>query len=82
MVPSTFVAIDALPLTLNGKVNRRALLPAPNRVNSDLEATFVAANTPIEEMLAGIWAQILRVEQVGIHENFFDLGGILYLLLS
>jgi amino acid adenylation domain-containing protein len=74
MVPSAFVVMDALPLTPNGKVDRRAL-PTPNEVNSDREKTFVAANTPIEEMLTGIWAQILGLDRVGIHDNFFELGG-------
>ncbi|NJK50529.1 amino acid adenylation domain-containing protein [Candidatus Gracilibacteria bacterium] len=74
MVPSAFVMMDALPLTPNGKVDRRAL-PAPDEINTHLEATFVAANTLVEEMLAGIWAQILGLEQVSIHDNFFDLGG-------
>jgi amino acid adenylation domain-containing protein len=74
MVPSAFVVMDALPLTPNGKVDRRAL-PTPKEVNSDREKTFVAANTPIEEMLTGIWAQILGIDRVGIHDNFFELGG-------
>ncbi len=74
MVPSTFVSLDALPLTPNGKVDRRAL-PAPDAARPELEGVFVAPRTPVEEMLAGQWAQLLGVEQVGIHDNFFDLGG-------
>jgi amino acid adenylation domain-containing protein len=71
MVPSSFVFLDSLPLTPNGKVNRLAL-PSPQLHRSD---KFVAPRTPIEEMLAHIWASVLKVEQVGIHDNFFELGG-------
>ena len=73
MIPSGFMVLEALPLNPNGKVDRRAL-PVPEIRPADLP-TFVAPRTPIEEMLAGIWANILRVEQVGIHDNFFELGG-------
>ncbi|MEJ1929745.1 amino acid adenylation domain-containing protein [Nostoc sp. NIES-2111] len=72
MVPSAFVILDSLPLTPNGKIDRRAL-PAPD-LQSKL-SDYVAPRTPIEEMLAQIWAQILKLEQVGIHDNFFELGG-------
>jgi len=74
MVPSTFVALQALPLTPNGKVDRRAL-PPPSPVRPDLDTPFMAPRTPIEEELAQIWAETLSVDQVGIHDNFFDLGG-------
>jgi amino acid adenylation domain-containing protein len=73
MVPSAFVVLEAFPLTPSGKVNRRAL-PVPEIRPADLP-TFVAPRTPIEEMLASIWANILRVDEVGIHDNFFTLGG-------
>ena len=73
MVPSAFVVLEALPVTPSGKVDRRAL-PAPEIRPADLP-TFVAPRTPIEETLANIWANILRVEEVGIHDNFFTLGG-------
>jgi len=73
MIPSSFVVLEALPLNPNGKVDRRTL-PVPEIRPADLP-TFVAPRTPIEEMLANIWANILRVEQVGIHDNFFELGG-------
>jgi amino acid adenylation domain-containing protein/non-ribosomal peptide synthase protein (TIGR01720 family) len=73
MIPSGFVVLEALPLNPNGKVDRRAL-PVPEIRPADL-STFVAPRTPIEEMLASIWANILRVEEVGIHDNFFELGG-------
>ncbi len=73
MIPSSFVVLEALPLSPNGKVDRRAL-PVPEICPADLP-TFVAPRTPIEEMLASIWANILRVEFVGIYDNFFTLGG-------
>ena len=73
MVPSSFVFLDSLPLTPNGKVNRRAL-PSPE-LDRELLDKYVAPRTPIEEMLAQIWASVLKVEQVGIHDNFFELGG-------
>jgi amino acid adenylation domain-containing protein len=74
MVPSAFVMLDSLPLTPNGKVDRRAL-PAPDRTRVGSEKTFTSPRTPVEEVLAGIWAQVLDIEPVGIHDNFFELGG-------
>ena len=72
MMPSAFVTLEGLPLTPNGKVDRKAL-PAPERMVS--EAAYVSPRTPTEEILAGIWAEVLKVERVGVHENFFELGG-------
>jgi amino acid adenylation domain-containing protein len=74
MVPSAFVRMDVLPLTPNGKVDRRAL-PEPDVSREALESPYVAPRTPTEETLAGIWKEVLKVEQVGVHDNFFDLGG-------
>lgn len=74
MIPSAFVFLDALPLTPSGKVDRQAL-PMPDRIGPGSEATFVAPRTPIEVTLAGIWAQVLGVDQVSVHDTFFDLGG-------
>jgi amino acid adenylation domain-containing protein len=73
MVPSALVVLDKLPLTANGKVDRKAL-PAPEGRPEGMEE-YVAPRTPTEEVLAGIWAEVLRVERVGIHEDFFELGG-------
>jgi amino acid adenylation domain-containing protein len=72
MVPSAFVFLDALPLTPNGKLDRRAL-PAPDFAPA--EERYVAPRTPAEEVLAGIWAEALRLERVGVTESFFELGG-------
>jgi amino acid adenylation domain-containing protein len=74
MIPPAFLFLDALPLTPNGKVDRRAL-PAPDQSRPDLEGAFQGPRNPVEETLAGIWAQVLGLERVGIHDNFFDLGG-------
>ncbi|HEV3050065.1 MAG TPA: amino acid adenylation domain-containing protein, partial [Longimicrobium sp.] len=72
MVPSAVVMLESLPLTPSGKVARRAL-PAPEYAAA--EEAYVAPRTPTEEVLAGIWAEVLRLERVGAEESFFDLGG-------
>jgi amino acid adenylation domain-containing protein len=74
MVPSAWVFLDALPLNPNGKIDRKAL-PAPETTREDLGTEYVAPRTPTEELLAQIWAEVLKVERVGIHDNFFALGG-------
>ena len=76
MVPSVFVNLESLPLTPNGKVDRKAL-PAPSQARADLRAQYVAPRTPLEEELADVCAQVLGLsaEQVGVNDNFFDLGG-------
>lgn len=72
MVPAHFIVLDALPLTPNGKVDR-AKLPAPDI--SGLTLGYEAPSTPAEEIVADIWAQVLGLERVGRHDNFFALGG-------
>jgi amino acid adenylation domain-containing protein len=74
MIPSAFVFLESLPLTPNGKVDHQAL-PVPDQVRPGLEEIFMSPRTPMEEMLTEIWADVLRVETIGIHDNFFDLGG-------
>jgi amino acid adenylation domain-containing protein len=74
MVPAALVLLERLPLTANGKVNRREL-PAPDGRRPELAAAYVGPRTVVEEVLVEIWREVLRVEQVGIHDNFFELGG-------
>ena len=74
MIPSAFVILKELPLTPNGKVDREAL-PDADQLRPEIEAGYTAAGTPIEEIIAGIVGQVLKVEQVGVHDNFFDMGG-------
>ena len=74
MVPAFVVILEHIPLTPNGKVDRRSL-PAPDTSRREVEAAFVAPRTPVEEVVAGIWADVLGREQVGVHDNFFDIGG-------
>lgn len=74
MLPSAFVFLDALPLLPSGKVDRRAL-PASNHARPALNTSYVAPRTPIESELARIWAGMLNLQDVGIHDPFLDLGG-------
>ena len=74
MIPASFVLLDALPLTPNDKVDRRAL-PPPDEARPEQTGDFVAPSTPIEELLSRLWAEVLRVESVGVHDDFFTLGG-------
>ncbi|HEY0607598.1 MAG TPA: amino acid adenylation domain-containing protein, partial [Herpetosiphonaceae bacterium] len=74
MIPAVFVTLDALPLNPNGKLDRKAL-PAPESVRVERDESFVAPRTPVEEVIAGIWAALLKQERVGINDTFFALGG-------
>jgi acyl carrier protein len=74
MIPAVFVTLAELPLTANGKLDRKAL-PAPDGSRPVLEREFVAPRSETEELLAEIWSEVLGVSQVGIHDNFFELGG-------
>ncbi len=74
MIPAVFLFLEALPLSPNGKVNR-TVLPAPDTERPDLQITYVAPRTDTEKRLAEIWTQVLGIDRVGVHDNYFDLGG-------
>jgi acyl carrier protein len=74
MVPAVFVALADLPLTTNGKVDRKAL-PAPDGARPVLDESYVAPRSVIEEEVAAIWSEVLKVQRVGVNDSFFDLGG-------
>jgi acyl carrier protein len=74
MLPSTFVIVDSMPLTETGKIDRSAL-PAPEEARPELAQKYIAPRSALEQVLAGIFAEILKVERVGIRDNFFELGG-------
>jgi amino acid adenylation domain-containing protein len=74
MVPSAFVCMDAMPLTRNGKIDLEAL-PAPTNSSLGVSANIIAPSNSTERVLTAIWTEILRLERVGIEDNFFDLGG-------
>ena len=74
MLPSAIVPLESLPLTTNGKVDRRELAAREVRVASG-ERTYVPPRTFTEELLCGVWAEVLGAERVGIDDNFFELGG-------
>jgi amino acid adenylation domain-containing protein len=73
-VPSIFVALDSLPLSANGKVNR-LVLPEPEISRAGVSSEFIAPQNELECQLASIWRDVLRVEQIGLDDNFFELGG-------
>jgi acyl-coenzyme A synthetase/AMP-(fatty) acid ligase/acyl carrier protein len=74
MVPAAFVQVEALPLTANGKLDRRALATLEQRSLVD-ESSFVAPRNEMEERLAAMWSDVLRLQRVGIYDNFFEAGG-------
>ena len=74
MVPTAFVMLDVFPLTSNGKVDRRAL-PIPSTERPALATDYAVPQSGLQQTIAGIWQEVLNVERVGIHDNFFDLGG-------
>lgn len=81
MMPAAFIILEALPLTPNGKVDRKALR-TPDTVRPELEVVYQPPQTEIEKSIANIWQEVLNVENVGIHDNFFDLGGHSLLLVQ
>jgi aryl carrier-like protein len=74
MVPAFFVPLDELPLTRNGKVDLKAL-PAPEAARRPAGQGYVAPRNDIEQAIARVWREVLGVERVGVHDNFFDAGG-------
>jgi amino acid adenylation domain-containing protein len=74
MIPATFAMLEELPLTPSGKVDRRAL-PEPNWNTYELAHSYEAPGTAVEEVLAGIFGEILKINRVGLHDSFFELGG-------
>ncbi|HEV7516287.1 MAG TPA: condensation domain-containing protein, partial [Thermoanaerobaculia bacterium] len=74
MLPSLYVALPGLPLTASGKVDRRAL-PAPDHDRPELEAEYLPPRTPVERQLAEVWSAVLGVDRIGVHDDFFELGG-------
>lgn len=81
MVPSAFVVLVQLPLTVNGKVDRQAL-PAPSSDRPELSNAYVAPKAELERAIAQIWQSVLDLDRVGLHDNFFDLGGHSLLLVQ
>ena len=81
MVPSVVVVLESLPLTPNGKIDRRAL-PAPEGKRPDLVVEYVAPQTDLEQLIASIWQEVLQLGAVGIHDNFFEVGGTSLLLVQ
>ena len=73
MLPSFFVAMDSLPLTPSGKVDRRAL-PPPAKLREKADMSYAAANTPVEKVLVKLWADTVGIEDIGIHDDFSELG--------
>ncbi len=74
MVPSTIMVLDALPLTANGKVDRKHL-PVPEAVSPQVSNRYIAPETQLEQAIAAVWQEFLPSAKVGVHDNFFDLGG-------
>ena len=81
MLPSALVFLDALPLTPNGKIDRRGL-PTPDHLRPKLEAAYVPPKTDLERKIVHIWQEVLGIESVGVHDNFFDLGGYSLLVVQ
>jgi acyl carrier protein len=74
MLPAVFVTLDRMPLTVNGKVDRAAL-PEPGSGRPALSAPLVRPRTPVQQQFAAVWAEVLGVAEVGLDDDFFDLGG-------
>lgn len=75
MIPSAFVVLEGLPLTPNGKIDRRALPEPEDEQRPELAVTYIPPASQIERTIATIWQEVLHIDRVGLHDNFFDLGG-------
>jgi amino acid adenylation domain-containing protein len=74
MIPSAFIVMDALPRTISGKLDRKAL-PAINDARTGSTEAYVAPRTAVEEILVGVWSNVIGIEPIGVHDSFFELGG-------
>ena len=74
MIPSNFIMLDSMPLTPNEKIDRKAL-PKPDNIRPQLETNYVIPETEIEKDIAKVWRKVLKIDKIGINDNFFDLGG-------
>ncbi|MEG4345419.1 amino acid adenylation domain-containing protein [Microcoleus sp. A003_D6] len=74
MVPAIFMTVEAMPKTPSGKIDRRAL-PAPDSQRQELSQSYAAPQSELERLLAGVWSKLLKLDRVGIHDNFFEIGG-------
>ena len=74
MVPEAILKLDEMPVTASGKIDRKRL-PAPPDAGRDVESEYVAARTPVEEIVVGIYEEVLKLDRVGIHDSFFEMGG-------
>jgi len=81
MLPTAFMILEAFPLTSNGKVDRRAL-PMPDALRPELEVAYVVPQTEVEKTIASVWQKALNLEKIGIHDNFFEIGGHSLLLVT
>ena len=74
MIPEAFVVLETMPLTPNGKVDRRAL-PKPEEINQEIPTNFITPQTDLQVQIAEIWEEVLHIQSIGINQNFFELGG-------
>ena len=74
MIPAAFVRLAAIPCTPNGKLDYAAL-PSPDRLRPELDAAYMAPATEVEQAVTLAWQEVLGIAKVGVHDNFFDLGG-------
>ncbi|MCJ7623457.1 MAG: amino acid adenylation domain-containing protein, partial [Anaerolineaceae bacterium] len=81
MIPTVFMFVDTLPLTISGKYDRKAL-PSPDWNNLDLESSYKPPGTALEKELVSIWSEVLGIDRIGVFDNFFDLGGHSLLVIS